>query len=300
MTSVRSLNDTVGLLGGGVDGLQRRPVERGERLHRRAHHQQLTGGDAALGAAGEGAAAAVLVGVGVPRDRVVGHASPSAGDLEPVADLDALDGLDAHDRLGEQRVELAVPVHVAAEADRHAVAEHLDDAAERVAVLGRGLDLGRSSPRSASVSKQRTWLSSTRSSWSGVGRTAPAGTRAAPIWMTWEMISMPSVRQQRLGHGAGGDTGRGLAGARPLEHVAGVGEAVLLHAGEVGVARAHLGERILGGAGRRAHLLVPLVAAEPLAVLDLDRDRRSERAAVADAADERELVGLEALPGARP
>ena len=71
----------------------------------------------------------------------MGRAPPPAGDLEPVADLDALHGLDAHDRLGEQRVELAIPVHVAAEADRHAEAEHLDDAAERVAVLGRRLDL---------------------------------------------------------------------------------------------------------------------------------------------------------------
>ena len=104
--------------------------------------------------------------------------------------------------------------------------------------------------------------------------------------------------EQRLGHRAGGHPGRGLAGAGALEHVAGVGEAVLLHAGQVGVAGPHLRQRILGGAGRRAHLLVPLVAAEPLGVLDLDGDRRSERAAVAHAADERQLVFLEPL--ARP
>ena len=34
--------------------------------------------------------------VGVPADRVVGLAPPPSGDLEAVADLDALDGLDAH------------------------------------------------------------------------------------------------------------------------------------------------------------------------------------------------------------
>ena len=109
---------------------------------------------------------------------------------------------------------------------------------------------------------------------------------------------MPSVLSSSLGDGAGRDAGRRLAGAGPFEHVAGVGEAVLLHPGEVGMAGPHLGERILGGAGRRAHLLVPLVAAEPLAVLDLDGDRRAERAPVPHAADQGQLVLLEALPRA--
>ena len=117
--------------------------------------------------------------------------------------------------------------------------------------------------------------------------------------MTWERISTPSVAEQQLGHRTGRDAGRGLAGAGPFEHVAGVGEAVLLHAGEVGVTGPDLGERILGGAGRRGHLLVPLVAAEPLGVLDLDGDRRAERAAVADPADQRQLV-LPRTAGAGP
>ena len=51
-------------------------------------------------------------------------------------------------------------------------------------------------------------------------------------------------REQQLGQRPGGDPRRGLACARPLEHVAGVGEAVLLHPREVGVARAHLRERL--------------------------------------------------------
>ena len=50
--------------------------------------------------------------------------------------------------------------------------------------------------------------------------------------------------------------------------------------------------------GRRRHLGVPLVAALPLRVGDLDGDRRPQRAPVADAADQRQLVGLEALPRA--
>ena len=118
------------------------PVERGQRLHRGPGDQQLAGGDAALDAAGQRGLPAVGAGLGVPGDRVVGLAAPPAGDLEAVADLDALDGLDRHEGAGEQRVELAVPVDVAAEPDGHAVGEDLDDAAEAVAVLGRRLDLG--------------------------------------------------------------------------------------------------------------------------------------------------------------
>ena len=79
--------------------------------------------------------------VGIPADRVVGLAPPPPGDLEAVADLDTLDGLDAEHGLGQQGVELAIPVDVAAETDRDALGEHLDDATERVAVLGRRLDL---------------------------------------------------------------------------------------------------------------------------------------------------------------
>ena len=61
------------------------------------------------------------------------------------------------------------------------------------------------------------------------------------------------------------------------------------------MARTDLGQGRLGLARRRRHLGVPLVAAVPLGVLDLDGDRRADRAAVADTADERQLVDLEAL-----
>ena len=113
--------------------LQHRPVERGQRLHGGPGHEQLAGGHAALDAAGPGGLPPVGAVVGVPGDGVVGLATPPAGHLEAVADLDALDRLDAHEGLGQQGVELAVPVDVAAEADRHAVGQHLDHAAERVA-----------------------------------------------------------------------------------------------------------------------------------------------------------------------
>ena len=145
-------------------------------------------------------------------------------------------------------------------------------------------------------SKQRTGDSSTSARSANVGRT-PADIGLAHLHDVGQH-GHAELGEQQLGEGAGSDAGRRLPGAGPLEHVAGVGEAVLLHPGEVGVARADLGQRRLRGARRRGHLVVPLVAAEPLGVLDLDGHRRAERAAVADAADEGQLVDLEAL--ARP
>ena len=199
---------------------------------------------------------------------------------------------------GQQGVELAVPVDVAAEPDRHAVGQDLDDAAERVAVLGRRLDRRRSWPPRPSGSKQRTSEASTAR-----GRRAPgpaaSDAATAPMRTTWETTSTPSVRSSSLAQRAGGDPGRGLPGRGPLEHVAGVGEAVLLHAGQVGVTGPGLGQRAARwrpGAGdiSSCHLSGSL----PLGVGDLDGDRRAERAPVADAAEELHLVLLEAHPRA--
>ena len=75
---------------------------------------------------------------------------------EAVADLDALDRLDAHQRAGEPRVEPTVPVHVRAETRRQAVHDDLDHAAEGVAVLVRLVDLRLTIAALASASRQRT------------------------------------------------------------------------------------------------------------------------------------------------
>ena len=75
-------------------------------------------------------------------DLVVRQRARGGGERETVADLDALDRLDAHQRAGEPRVEAAVPVHVRAEARRQAVHDDLDDAAEGVAVLVGLVDRG--------------------------------------------------------------------------------------------------------------------------------------------------------------
>ncbi len=107
--------------------------------------------------------------------------------------------------------------------------------------------------------------------------------------------------EQALRHRAGGDAGGGLAGRGSLEHVTGIDEVVLLHAGEVSVTRARLGERLRRGPGGRRHLVDPGVALPvPLAVADLDGDGRSEGAAVADAPHQRDDVLFEAHAGPAP
>ena len=175
--------------------------------------------------------------LGIPEDLVVGVAAPSAGDLEAVADLDALHRLDAHERLGEQPVDLAVPVHVRAEADRHTVAEHLDDPAERVADLRRrlhrrdhrGLGRGVEAPH-------RRLVDAVEIAGPGSGDVG-----ADPGVAHLDDVTdhgRPEGGEERLGHRARRDPRRGLAGARPFEHVAGVVEAVLLHPDQVGVAGA--------------------------------------------------------------
>ena len=107
----------------------------------------------------------------------------------------------------------------------------------------------------------------------------------------------PEVREQELGQRAGGHPGRRLPGRGPLEDVTGVVEAVLQHARQVGVAGAGLGEDGGRRTGIGRHLLGPL---GPLGVGDHDGHRRAEGAAVADTADQGDLVGLEAHAGAPP
>ena len=125
--------------------------------------------------------------------------------------------------------------------------DHLDDAAEGVAVLLGRLDLGdhrllRLPCRTPAPGWRR----------SRPGRRAAAAVRRravdAPMEMTWETTSTPSAwRRKAAGDGACGDPGGGFAGAGALEHRAGVVEAVLEHAGVVGVAGSWPGQRRVAG-----------------------------------------------------
>ena len=104
----------------------------------------------------------------------------------------------------------------------------------------------------------------------------------------------PEVGEEQLGQGPGRHPGRRLPGRGPLEDVAGVVEAVLQHPGQVGVAGTGLGEHRRRATGLGRHLLGPL---RPLRVGDHDGHGRAQGPAVADAADQGDLVGLEAHAG---
>ena len=217
---------------------------------------------------------------------------PLGRDRKAFAELHALHRLDAHERLRDQAVDLAVPVHVRPETRRHPVAEHLDHTTERVARGGRALDLrdhrflGRriEAAQRGLVDAIEVGGSRTGNVGGDRGRTHPDHVRDH---------RGPEVREQRLRERAGRDARRGLTRRGALEHVAGVVEAVLLHADEIGVAGPRLAELLLGHPGSGRHLFLPL---RPLGVVDHDRDRRAERGAVPDPAEQLDVVPLELHP----
>ena len=281
-----------------VDGAQR-VRHRRDRLHAGAHAQHGARGHAALGAAGP---VALAVDGAVAHDElVVGLGAAAGRGEESVADLDALDRLDAHEGGSELRVESAVPVHVGAEAGRNAVGEHLDDAAERVAVLVGGVDLGDHEGAGRGVeAAQRVGVERV-----DVVRMRQRGALGNAHGTDGDGVADEGdaeLGEEGAGDGAEGDAGGGLAGAGALEHGPGLVEAVLLHADEVGVAGTRTGERGAATAAERvgvdrlgAHDLGPL---RPLGVADAEGDGAAEREAVAHAARDGQLVLLELHAGA--
>ena len=97
------------------------------------------------------------------------------------------------------------------------------------------------------------------------------------------------------------DAGRGFACAGAFQHRPGVVEAVLEHAGVVGVAGPRPGQRLvagdvleLGGVdGIGRHHRFPL---RPFRIADLDGDRAAERDAVPNTGEHRDLILLELHP----
>ena len=137
------------------------------------------------------------------------------GGAEAVADLDALDRLDAHERRGEAGVDAAVPVHVGAEPGRQPVHDDLDDAAEGVAGAVRVVDLGdhrgarRRDPRSA------PGRASIRSTSAAGGTAASSGTRTGPIATTWLTHRRCRARRGRRGRPRRARRGRRSRGRSP-------------------------------------------------------------------------------------
>lgn len=132
--------DGDGLIAGRqVDGGQR-ARHRGDRLHRRTHPQRLPVGHPAFQPPGPVGGADDAVGPGV--HLVVGAAAAAARGLESVADLHALDRLDAHDGGGQLAVEPMVAAGERPQPHRQAQRDRLHHAAEGVAVFLGRLDLG--------------------------------------------------------------------------------------------------------------------------------------------------------------
>src|SRR5690606_21367256 len=259
-------------------------------------------------------AAAVDPAVGAALDLVVRGRAAAARGAEAVAGLAALARLDAHEDGGEPRVEPAVALRVRAEPGRDAVREHLDDAAERVAGLLAVVDLGdhRGGRRGVEAAHG---VRVERRDVVGAGHRRVLGhlDGADPHDVRDEPDAERLLEELR-GRGAEGDARRGLARRGALQHGARVVEAVLAHAHEVGVtgarpregpvardlahvARARVDEERLGRHRVRRHDVDPL---GPLGVRDLDREGAALRHAVAQPAEDAQLVLLELLARAPP
>src|SRR5690606_37353514 len=123
-TDVRALVMGTGVLaGGGVHGLQGAGYG-GDRLHAGADPDHSPGAHAALDAPGT-VRGAQRVAVLAADDLVMGRRATAGRGGEAVPNLDALDGLDAHQGTGQPGVQATVPVDVAAQAHGHTVGQDL-------------------------------------------------------------------------------------------------------------------------------------------------------------------------------
>ena len=233
---------------------------------------------------------------------VVGLAAAAARGLETVADLDALDRLDAHDGGGQLAVQPVVAAGERTQPDRQAQRHDLHHAAEGVAVLLGRLDLGDHGLLGGLVEgAHRAGVD--RGQVFGARRRTVVGRRRADRDDVREHLDTERLTQKRPRDGPRRDAGGGLAGAGPLQHRPGVVEAVLEHARVVGVAGPRPGERRVardvGQFGRvdrvGGHHGFPL---RPFGVADLDGDGPAQGDAVAHPGQHGHRVALELHPRA--
>src|SRR5947208_8534965 len=251
-------------------GLAGFEIDRGERLHQRRQRLQRGADNDLLAVRDPALDPARAIGrpvqpALVADDLVVGLRAPQAGELEPLADLDALDGLNTHQRGGQARVEPVLLRCVGTEAGRRSLRAHFDDAAQGVSLRAGLVDLdfvgARPRPRLAADGDA-------------------------------------DLREQRLRNRARRNRNRRLARARALECVPDVLEPELLRPGEIGVARPRQCHRLrplslrlaLGRPG--AHPPGPVFV---IAVADDERERRPERPAMAQTRKHLDLVLFQLL-----
>jgi hypothetical protein len=184
---------------------------------------------------------------------------------EAVADLDALHRLNPHQRRGKPRVEAVVLARIRAEPGRNALRTNLDDAAERVAILPRGVD--------------RVWI-------------------RACLRQRDARHAHADLPQQRLRHRPRRDVHRCVPRRRALERVAYIHVPVLLHAREIRVTRPRQRHRLRPLARRLAFRRPRVHPPRPVLVIAIphdERERRPERAPLPEAREHLDLVGLDLL-----
>ena len=145
---------------------------------------------------------------------------------------------------------------------------------------------------SVAASTQLSRISSRAATAAISSHVAARSSSTRPTRITWLATSIPNVAQHQLGKGAGGHASCRLAGRRALQHVTGVRKVVLQGPGQIGVPWPRRSHRLVLGWIPRLHrkLLLPVL---PVAIHDLDRDRRANRLPVAHAAENVRLVGLD-------
>ena len=230
--------------------------------------------------------------------------SGSAGAVsgrETVANLNALNGLNTHQRCGKARVQAAVPVHVRTQSGRHTVREHLNHAAESLAVLVRLVHALNHCVGGCLVeAAQRVGVQLLH-----VARRRHRGALGS-VHATHSHGVRDQLNAQSLQNLGGNHTerhaGRGLTCGGALQHRASLREVVLLHAGKVGVTGARASQRrvtraVLNQLGVNrigAHHVGPL---GPLGVRNLNRDRAALSQAVTHTAEDAHAVLLELHAG---
>ena len=263
-----------------IDGHERPPLGR-DRLEPGARHDRFAVRDPALDPA---CAVRPPHDPFIPEDLVLRRASQLPRGRHAVTDRSRLHGLNREERRRERSFEPRVPLGVGADARRHAERDDLGHAAQCLLALPglfdpgehRLLDTGIRAIQRAPVAR--------------VDERAPvAALRARVHAADRHHVSEdpdPELPQERVRHRAERDPHRGLARARALDRRVRVGERVLEHPGQVGVA----GPR--NGADRLA------VLGDHAPVLDRHADRRARRLALPDAGHDLRAVALDLHPGA--
>ena len=144
------------------------------------------------------------------------RATRSNGRFGSDADPDGLDGVNAHQRLAEASVELAIPLHVRPEADRHPGGDDLEGATQRVARIARRVDGGHHPLLDVGVgASERRVLGDRRASAKETIRSSRSITSPmTDTWLAMRTPNRPSSCRARLPAATRAAVSRALARSR--------------------------------------------------------------------------------------